>query len=363
MHRIGIGNMGYRGALFFLCVSFIWLTWPFWRSGEVVAPFRQYAELAAVDQSGAKQLENRKFSDFSLVYIPEIIAHLNAPRSGWLALWSDKNELGRPLGHGAWFSPAYPPSWLLSLVTNNPWRFITILSLAISFLSGLFILLWAREMGLAPLAGLLSGAGLMASPQVMYWLTFPMFTSVYCWSAGALWAVTRLAKRRDLLSWSALAFSGYSLLMTAYPQSVVYHAYLLGGYGFWLGCRQANLSRQAGLKFLALAVSAVLVGAAAALPVYLDLAGTFSESARVAPDLSFFTSVVLPKFAGFSEALRFFALILAPELFGNPIAPQFPFAYDSLSVTPIVIFFAAIALEAGFRKTWGGGWRFLYFAS
>ena len=320
----------------------------------VVAPHRQEIEVGHVElvNSDSLLIENRKFSDFTNAYIPEITEHLTVARSGWLPLWSNNTELGRPLYQISGFSSAYLPSWVVTRWVDDPWRFITALSVGFCFLAGLFILLFARETGLSPLAGLIVGLGLATSPLFMYWLTFPMFPAVWCWAAGALWAVTRLAKRADFLGWSVLAFSGYSLLMTAYPQPVVFHAYLLGGYGLWLAYQQARVSRLALAKFLTLAGSALVVGAALAFPVYRDLFILSSESARVAPDPSFFT-VVLPKFASFTELVRFFVLSTVPEIFGNPIAPSFPFSYDGLSVTLIVTFFAVVASLTAFRRTWG----------
>lgn len=202
------------------------------------------------------------------------------------------------------------------------------------------------------LDGYIAGLGLATSPLFMYWLTFPMFPAVWCWASGALWAVTRLARHPDILGWGVLAFSGYSLLMTAYPQPVVFHIYLLGGYGLWLAYHQARINRLVSAKFLTLAVSALVVGAALALPVYRDLIILSSESARVAPDPSFFT-IVLPKFASFNELASFFVLSTIPEIFGNPIAPSFPFSYDGLSVTLIAIFFGVVALVTSFKETWG----------
>ena len=342
----------YRGTTHFYVLIFFILTLPYWFGGKVVAPHRQFSELAMIEQADGKLLENRKFSDFTNGYIPEISEHLNGSRSGWFTLWVNQNELGRPAYQISGFSPAYTGSWLIARATNNPWQFITALSLATCFLAGLFILLFARETGLSPIAGLMAGLGLATSPLFMYWLTFPMFPAIWCWAAGALWAVTRLARRPDILGWGILAFSGYSLLMTAYPQGVVFHAYLLGGYGLWLAYHQTRISRLAVVKFLALAVSALVVGAALALPVYRDLSILSSESLRVAPDPSFFT-VVLPKFASITELVRFFVLSTVPEILGNPIAPSFPFSYDGLSVTLIVIFFGVVALFTSFKKTWG----------
>ncbi|WP_127806782.1 hypothetical protein [Hydrogenophaga sp. NH-16] len=297
-------------------------------------------------------LENRKFSDYSNAYIPEITEHLTAARSGWLALWTKNTELGRPIYQISGFGSAYPPSWIIGKLVDQPWRFLTTVSLSFCFMAGLFVLLFARERGLAPVAGLVAGTSLATSPLLMYWLTFPMFPAVWCWSAGALWAVTRLARRPDLVGWGALAFSGYSLLMTAYPQPVVFHAYLLGGYGVYLVHRQVRNGRGAVLTFVALASSALLVGAALTFPVYRDLALLASESARVAPDPAFFT-VVLPTLNDLAELMRLVVLGTVPEIFGHPVTPSFPLAYAGLSVTLVVVFFGAVALLTRLRTTWG----------
>ncbi len=173
-------KLTYRGALILFALLFVVIIWPYWLGGDVIAPHRQLSELAIADQTGAKQIENRKFSDFTNGYIPEISEHLNGARSGWLTLWINQNELGRPAYQISGFSPAYTVSWLISRATNNPWQFITALALATCFLAGLFILLFARETGLSPIAGLIAGLGLATSPLFMYWLTFPMFPAVWC---------------------------------------------------------------------------------------------------------------------------------------------------------------------------------------
>lgn len=334
-------------------VIFLGLTFPYWLHGDVLAPHRQSVELGIVEQSTKNsRIENRKLSDFSNGYIPEISEHLTGLRSGWLALWTNKNEMGRPLYQISGFSPAYLPTWVISRVTSNPWRLITIVSLGFCFLSGLFVMLFANEVGLHPLAGLLAAVSMATSPLLMYWLTFPMFLAVWCWAAGALWALTRLSNRADLVSWIGLAFSIYSLLMTAYPQPVVFHAYVLAGYGFVLVRRQSTVSGNAIKRFIVLAASATLVGVVLAFPVLRDLSILASESARVAPDASFFTAV-LPRFSSVSEFVRFFVLSSVPEIFGNPIAPTYPASYDGLSVTMVMCFFVPVALFAAFGRTWG----------
>ncbi len=347
-----MNKANYRSAILLYALFFLLITIPFVFGGKIISPYRQHQELAAVDSSSANSLESRKFSDFANGYIPEISGHLSGARSSWLTLWVSHNELGRPAYQISGFSPAYLPTWLISKATDSPWRYITVLSLGTCFLAGLFVLFFAKETGLSPIAGLIAGLGLATSPLFMYWLTFPMFPAVWCWGAGALWAATRLARRADILGWGMLAFSAYSLLMTAYPQPVVFHAYLLGGYGLWLAYRQARLNWHAAAKFLALATSALIAGAALAIPVYRDLLVLSSESARIAADPSFFTAI-LPKFANLTEVVRFFVLSTIPEIFGNPISPYFPFPYDGLSATVVVIFFSVVASLTRFKKTWG----------
>lgn len=340
-------------ALILYVIFFLALTFPYWLRGEVIAPYRQAAEIGATEIANVERSENRKFADYVNGYIPEINNHLKGKRSGWLTLWTNQNELGRPLYHISGFSPAYLPSWLIAQFTSDPHRFITFLSLGTCFLSGIFVLLLCHELQLAPLAGLLVAGSLSTSPLLMYWLTFPMFPSIWCWAAGALYGVTRLVRKVDLLGWSVLAFSVYSLLMTAYPQPVVFHAYILSGY---VACLTFRCWQRTGwlstIRYLAIAAIAVGVGVLLALPVYLDLVHTASESARVAPDISFFTGV-LPKIDSFTAALRFLSLSTFPEIFGNPIASSYPFPYDGLSLTPLIVFLALAGLVLRFRQTWG----------
>ena len=349
-------KMTFRGSLLLYGVFFLTLIWPYWISGDVITPHLQFLDLKIEDQIVAKQIENYYFSDFVLNYIPKITEHFNAPRSSFLALWTNRTELGLPLNHLSGFSSAYLPTWIISSWVDDPWSLITTLSLGMCFLAGFFILLFAREVGLSPLSGLISGLGMAASPFFMFWLTFPMFITVGCWAAGSLWAVTRLAKCPDILGWSVLAFSGYSLLITGYPQAVVIHAYLLSGYWLWLARSQVRTSQLALVKFLMLTVSALIVGAGLSYPIYRDLYITYTESARFSPDISWFIAR-LPNLTNFSELVRFFVLSTAPEIFGNPInRGSYPLPYDGYKVISssfIVIFFAIFALFTIFKKTWG----------
>lgn len=349
-----MNRLGSQSALLMYVAFFLALTFPYWLLGEVVAPHRQSLETGGPSSTSVDtRIENRKFSDYANTYVPEVNAQLNGPRSGWLGTWTDRNELGRPLFQIFGFSRAYLPSWLIASITDSPQRFLTLFSLGTCFLAGLFMLMLCRELSLSPLAGLLAGGALSASPQLMYWLTFPMFLSVFCWAAGALYALTRLSRKPDLPGWSVLAFSVYSLLMTAYQQLVVFHSYILTGYGIFLAYRLwQSTGREPTIRYLISVVSAVAVGGILALPAYLDLAQTAADSARIAPDPAFFMAA-LPKLDSLTAVLHFLALSLSPEVLGNPVSPSYPLPYNGTSVTPLVTFLTSLGLLLCFRKTWG----------
>ena len=342
----------YRSIFLIYTLFIACLTYPYWGAGQVVAPHRQTVELGISEQGDKSEIENRKFSDFTSYFIPSIFEHFNGPRSGWLTLWTDYTELGRQTYHTVGLSPAYLPSFLIAQLTDNPWRFITIFSLMICYLTGIFVILYCREVGLVPIAGLIAGTSLATSPQIFYWLTFPLFPAVWCWSAGAMWAIARLAKRSELFGGAVLAFCVYSLLMTAFPQSIVFQIYILGGYSLYLAYLKWRKSIGEVARFLAILIFSLGFAGAMALPVYWDLARNYAESARVAPAISFFTAA-LPAFSGVVGGLRSFVLSTIPEVFGNPISESFPFNYDGASISLLYVFFAIYSLFSVFRRTWG----------
>jgi hypothetical protein len=341
-----------RNALLIYTILFFALIHPFWLFGELVVPYRLASEIGAPPTS-TSYIENRKFSDYWRVSIPAIRDHLQKPRFDGVALWTDQNELGRPPLQIMGLSPAYAPIWLMSKITASPFRLLTWLSLGACFFAGLFVVLLCNELSLEPIAGLLAGGSVAASPLMMYWLAFPMFLSVICWTAGCLYALTRLARRIDLPGCAILAFSCYSLLMTGYPQAVVYHAYVLAGYLAWLAYRRRqSMGMASAVRYLAAVAAAGAAGILPVLPVYLDIAEITAQSARVSPDVSFFLAAQY-KIDSIASALRFFALGTFPEIIGNPISPSYPLSYDGASITALVLFFAFYSLLRCGRETWG----------
>lgn len=319
---------------------------------EVIAPHRQLDEVGLSLQSDQYQhVENRKFNDFSSAFIPEITAHLKTNKSSWLATWTNDNELGRPLYHLSGFSPAYLPSWIISTLTHNPWRFITALSLLTCYLTGLFMILFCAEIGLKPFSGLVAALCFSFSPVFMYWLTFPMFAATWCWTLGALWAISRIKKKPDVLSWAILSFSFYSLLMTAYPQSVVFNLYIIVGFGMHVIVNYLRANHNP-LRFIGFTASAAIVGGLLAFPMYMDVVLLAAESARARPETVFFT-IYLPKFTSIMQAVQFVALSTFPEFLGNTIQTNFPYVYNGLSYSVAYIFFGFLGVMFAFKRIWG----------
>ncbi|HEV7880216.1 MAG TPA: hypothetical protein VGP39_19335 [Bradyrhizobium sp.] len=339
-------------ALAIYVALFLALTHPFWMFGEVVAPYRFAGEAGTLATPSA-YLENAKFSDYWHFFIPEIQNHMQGPRSGWLALWTSNNEMGRPLYHGG-FSSVYFPAWVVLKFTGNPARLLTVMSLAYCFLTGLFLLFLCKELALKPLAGLIAAVNAASAPLLMYWLTFPMFPATLCWSAGALYALARMARREvDVAGGAVLAFSCYSLFIVAYPQAVVFNAYLLTGYLLWsFNRRRKSAGTASAVKYLGTVAVFGVSGILLSAPVILDIADTVARSSRIATDPSFFVTV-LPSIDSIAALLRIFSLGTFPELLANPVAPSFPFPYDGLSITPVVLFLAFFGLLRCARETWG----------
>lgn len=347
------GPLNNRNALFIYVLLFFALIYPFWLSGELIVPYRLTSEIGAPPALIPPRMENSGFTDFWDSTIPSIRDHLTRRRSSWITLWIDSTALGRAPWHTMGLSPAYAPIWLLSKITSSPFLIVTLLSLGTCFLAGLFVLLLCRELSLEPIAGLLAGGSVAASPLMMYWLAFPMFLAVICWSAGCLYALARLARRTDLTGCLVLAFSSHSLLMMGYPQAVIQHAYVLAGYMIWHVYRiWRSMGIASAARYFGVVVVTGAAGAVLAMPVYLDLAKISVESARVSPDISFFLSVVF-KIDSVTSAFRFLAVGLFPEIIGHPISPSYPLVYSGLSITALVLFFAFYSAFGCWRQTWG----------
>lgn len=339
-----------RRCLLIYVALFFGVTFPYWGEGQVTAPNRQLMEVGLRSIPDFHQTDSNYYSDIPDTFVPALTEHLTGPRSGWLALWTNDTELGRPIYHLSGFSPAYAPSWVLAQLTHSPWIFVTVLALGMSFLAGLFLILFCSEIGISPLAGLIAGATLGTAPMIMENLDYPMYLAGYCWSAGLLWALARSAQRPDLLGWVALAFCTYSMLIIAAPQLVVYNVYILAVYGAYLCYTRQRLGWRDVRRFVVLSASAILAGTVLTLPIFVDLARTVSESARISAPATWYM-FGLPTLDSRPSFHRLVINVM-PQIFTDGV-PHYPFGNVGMQLTPLIVFFLVVGLICAFRKSWG----------
>jgi hypothetical protein len=324
------------------------LTAPYWTTGMVVAPYR--VQIAYEDiPSEELLLKQVRFSDYYNVFLPEIHENLNGERAGWLKYWTSNTELGRPMYHTSGFTAGFLPSFVLSLFTHDPAIFLTILSWSTIALFGFFVLLLAREWQLQPLTGLIGGCAAATTPYMMTWLTFPVFLSSLCWGIGILYAIVRVQRRADFWSVGLLAFVMHALLMTAYPQTIVYFGYVLGGYTVYACIEAYRSDRWRAVRTFGLVVVGIVVGVLSAAPLYLDIAVLSQESQRVKADFSFFKNGV-SRF-GLTPILKTISRLANPEFYGVSLNPKYPFIHPNSALTSVVSVFAYVGMLTNWKKT------------
>lgn len=340
-----------RAALGVVVAGWLLLFAPNLFSGHVIAAHDNRLELGlagpAPEDSSASG-SSRKLSDQSSIFIPALHQQLRGDSSGWLALWNPHTQLGRPTAHVSGFSRAYPILRIIAWFTDRPYVAYTALAaLATLIGSGLGFGLF-RELGLQPAAsafgGLLLGVGVFSC----FWLSFAMFLWGVCWTTGLLWGVARFTDEPSAGSALAIAFCSYLLLLSGYPQQIVWHGYAVAGFAAWrlLTSRRA-LRARAGVA-LGLAAAA-LAGALATAPVYLDLWLTTRASARPAAGTEFFLAA-LPRVESPADLAVFVGLLIDAFWFGNPIRDAYPAAFSGPSLTPLPLCLAALTLAGGLRR-------------
>lgn len=310
--------------------------------GDVLATDRQTDEIAASDGAGADAPQEFRFmGDFPTAFVPEVQEFLHGPRSSWIALWTDKVELGRPLASGGGFSGAWLPTYIFGQMISDPWVFLTALSVASLILMGLFALLLFRAKGHSPFAGLVASILLVSAPTVAGWLAFPMFNSALCWSIGIWWCLERASGKRSLLLWIFLAFCFHSLLVTGYPQSIVFFAYMIGA-SFLLNL--FGLSNQKRVSLFIFVFSSALVAVVVTAPLLLDLYAALRDSQRTAVDIRFFLQA-LPNLQGVHDLLTFIGTTAMAPVFGNPYSEDFPIRASALMLSSPVVFLLACSVK------------------
>jgi hypothetical protein len=163
---------------------------PLLASGQSILPFRPflYANLEPAVQS--EYFETIFYADYITCYVPEVYLQMHVPRSGWLALWTNNVEFGRPLSHSSIFSPAYLPTWVLMQLIHDPYIYFTYYFVLIIYLTGLFALLYAREITQHPGVALLIGLLLAYIPAFFLEYLSPFYYSNHMGYGSAIWITT-----------------------------------------------------------------------------------------------------------------------------------------------------------------------------
>ncbi|MBD1837180.1 hypothetical protein [Coleofasciculus sp. FACHB-501] len=351
--------MKYKQSFIFLIfVQFLYFA-PVFLKGEVIFPHSNNYEVIGSNLIVENNyISNRKFSDQSSVYIPEINQHLNGNYHNWLSTWNPYVELGRPTFQLSGFSRAYLITNMLSIFTKNPFILYTALTVITVCLTGIFLFLFLKALDLHPLACSIAAIGLSLGIFVSYWLTFTLFISPICWSVCLLWLNTEFIKKPSFLSAIGISFATYSILMTGYPQFIVLSAYILVPYTIVGVCKYTISVKNkfsTALMILGLVVSGVLM----ASPAYADLLINSQRSARLSGVSDDFFLAVLPKIHNFRDLGIFFTSIFDPFWLGNPIHPNYPVIFNGLSLNP---FYFTLFLFSFLNKQWRNLWPWQLFS-
>ncbi len=326
--------MSYRVALWLVLGLFVLIFARVFFLSEVIFPHDNAWETGTPAASERGRLSNRKFSDESSVFIPELANNLSHRHRAWLNTWNPHVELGRPALQLSGLSRAFVLTNLLAIFSHDPFVVYTALVLLTVGLTSCFALLFFRALGLHPAAGAAAALGLGFGSAVMYWLTFVMFLSTICWSICLLWLITVFIRGRSWPVALGVAFATYSLLLTGYPQMTILFADMLGLYTI-VRLAQDGTSLLRKCRCALALLGCALAGLAAALPVYLDLFVIARDSARVTGVADTFFLAILPPLHSLPQLGGFITTIFDWSWLGNAIAPGFPQPFNGLSFTPV----------------------------
>src|SRR6266480_3639882 len=126
--------------------------------GEVIFPHDNSLEAGAVEGDAGARISNRKFSDESSAFIPELANNLGSQHKAWLDTWNPHVQLGRAAFHGA-LSRAFALTNLLSCFTSSPFALYTALILLTVGLTAGFLLALLCDV---PIGHLLDGLFVVA---------------------------------------------------------------------------------------------------------------------------------------------------------------------------------------------------------
>lgn len=344
----GAGLSRKRALLVFVAL-FVAIFWPCLFAGRVIYPHDNAQELGVARSEPDRYPTNRKFSDTSSFYVPEVHEHLNGDHEAWLATWAPHVELGRPLGQFSGFSPAFLLTRVLSWTTSDALVLLTRLTLVTVLLAGLFAFAFLEELGLRREAALSAAALLVLGPYSMYWLTCVLFVAGWCWTFLLLWMVASFTRAPAAWKGLAIAFGVHALLATGYPQQIVWHAYALVPFTL---ARCFASGRELRWSRLAHVVGWVALGLVLTLPIYADLALASLRSTRGEVDVKFFLPT-LNGINGTGEPWLFLAQLFDAFWIGDPMREDR--AFSGVTLTPLLVAGLVVCIASPSRRR-AAGW-------
>jgi hypothetical protein len=336
-----------RLALLLLCGTLLALFVPLFLRGRVAYPHDNAVEVGLAVPRVDPSVSKRRLTDASAFYVPTLHQHLNGNTAGWLSTWDPHVELGRPTLQLYGLGKAFLLTRVFAWFSSDALSVYTWSAVAAIVLTCLFGFLLLEALGLHPLACLAGALGLGIGSLTFSCFCFTLFLWGMCWEVALFWSVTTFVRRPSLARGLALAFFTHALLLTAYPQAVIWKAYPLAAYALLLLVR----GRHGAARARAVALAAcVLVGAASALPVYLDLLANARLGSRLEFDPEFFENI-LPDLASWPARGAFVATLLDAFSFGSPQGEEYPF--QSALLLPLWSGLAVVGLALGdLRRYW-----------
>jgi len=320
--------------------------------GEVIFPHNNDLELGEPLAPDPDYISNGKFADESSFTIPEVNHILRSRHRAWIATWNPHTEFGRPTFQIGGMSRVYLPSNIIAFFTTDPFLFYTLTILLTVFLSGLFLFLLLKSLDLHPVACLIASLGLSFGFYLIYWSTYNILLSPYCWTLGLMWLSRRFIQRPTLALALGIAFASYSMLLTGYQQLIFFHLYILAGFIMVLLWRMEGEIKKK-IQVAVILAGAALVGVLMTAPLYLDILETASRSARLAAGNDFFLKD-FPKINRIDAFLVFLNSLFNAFIFGNPMVEKYRFVFNWPSLTPL---YSALFLSSFINK---GFWRRLW---
>lgn len=332
-----------RRALILYAVFQVALFWPILFKGWVIYPHDNRLEVglpSTVDMFHA----NRKFSDESRSYIPNLYQHLRAGSWNALAVIDPSVQLGKPLGQLGGLSRAYLVVNFLSFFTPDPLRLLSFYIVITIALGGVFCGGLLRSYGVSGEIALLGAVLFSQGVFLTSWQPFPMTISLFVWSMGLLLfsrlSVTCLEGCYAL----GVGFCVYSLLMTAGPQGIVLLSYLFIPYVLSILWSQGFTAK----RLFHLMMPGVL-GGLAALPVYIDLMQVAERSSRTVVHLKDYVTV-LPSIDSIQDFLRELTRLFDVFLLQSGDSRILPYSFNGHCFLPVcfVLFLLSFAYLRGF---------------